>query len=120
MIKSLWGQSGDKVFKEKIQPSSMLNTKESADRVKPETKAEIVGQTIKLTSSDDNSKVLKTEYSLDQGKTWNLYTKPIDISDTAIIQYRSTDKAGNMEDPKEQTINHSTKPSLSDFRRIRF
>jgi cytoskeletal protein CcmA (bactofilin family) len=113
-------QTGTKVFKEKIQPSAMLNAKESADRVKPDTQASISGQTIKLTSSDDNSKVLKTEYSLDQGKTWNLYTKPLNIPDVTTIQYRSTDKAGNIEDPKEETINHFTKPSLSNFRRIRF
>ena len=58
-------QTGDKVFRDKIKHSSMLNTKESDDRVKPETKAEVSGQTIKLTASDDNSKVLKTKYSLD-------------------------------------------------------
>jgi hypothetical protein len=116
-------QKGDRVFREKINPSSILNAQESADHVKPETKAEIVGQTVKLTADDDNSKVLKIEYSLDEGKTWNTYTKAINLDQIsgAIIQYRSTDRAGNMEDIKEQTINkNANKPSLSNFRKIRF
>jgi hypothetical protein len=117
-------QTGAKVFKEKIQPSAMLNTKESADRVKPETKAEIVGQTIKLTANDDNAKVLKTEYSLDQGETWNIYNKAIGIDqiNSSAIQYRSTDRAGNVETIKERYIlidKSNGRPNLSSPRKIR-
>ena len=117
-------QTGDKVFREKIKPDSILNAKESEDRTKPETKAEIIGQTIKLTSSDDNSRILKTEYSLDGGKTWNIYSESIDITnlDGASIQYRSTDRAGNDEIIKEQDIyinKDPKKPHLSKVRKIR-
>lgn len=118
-------QKGDKIFSEKIKPNSILNARETEDRIKPETKAEISGQTVKLTSSDDNSKVLKTEYSLDGGKTWNLYSKAIDISnlDGSAIQYKSTDRAGNTEIIQEQTIlmdKNTSKPGLSDLKKVRF
>jgi hypothetical protein len=116
-------QTGDRIFREKIKPNSILNVTESVERVNPETKVEIIGQTNKLTSSDDNSKVLKIEYSLDEGKTWSVYSKDIildQISGTT-IQYRSTDRAGNTEDVEEQTINRNiNKSSLSNFRKIRF
>ncbi len=118
-------QIGDKVFKEKIKPSAILNAKESADRTKPETKAEISGRAIKLTSKDDNSKILKIEYSLDSGKTWNLYTKPIDISQLSgsTIQYKSTDRAGNVEIVTEQDvhINKDTRNiNISGSRKLKF
>ena len=117
-------QKGDKVFRERIKPDSILNAKESEDRIKPETRAEIFGQTIKLTSSDDNSKILKTEYSLDGGKTRNIYSKPIDITSLNMpsIQYKSVDRAGNEEIIKEQNIyiNKDNKQILSSPRKIRF
>jgi pimeloyl-ACP methyl ester carboxylesterase len=117
-------QTGDKVFREKIKPDSILNAKESGDKTKPDTRAEIIGQTIKLTPSDDNSKILKTEYSLDGGKTWNIYSKPIDIIslDRSSIQYKSIDRAGNEEIIKEQgiSINKNNKQILSSPRKIRF
>ncbi|MFA5184315.1 MAG: hypothetical protein WC456_02195 [Patescibacteria group bacterium] len=119
-------QKGDKVFREKMQPNAMLDAQESADRVKPKTKAELVNNSIKLTSSDDNSKILKTEYSLDGGKSWTLYTRPISISgisDASAIQYKSTDRAGNEEIIKEQDIianQDAKKLNLSDQREVRF
>ncbi|MFA5184314.1 MAG: hypothetical protein WC456_02190 [Patescibacteria group bacterium] len=119
-------QKGDRVFRDKVRPSAILNTKESEDRIKPETKAIINDQTIKLVSTDDNSKILKTEYSLDAGKTWNLYTKPIDISGIkgeSTIQYKSTDRAGNEEIVNKQNISKSTgisKSRLFEVSKIRF
>ncbi len=118
-------QEGDKIFREKIKPSAILNAKEAEDKTKPETKAEIVGNTIKLTAKDENSKVLKIEYSLDEGKTWNQYTKALDISQLGgfAIQYRSTDRAGNMEIIQEQTVSvdkDTLKSKLSDLKKIRF
>ncbi len=118
-------QTGDKVFRDKVKPSATLNAKESDDRVRPETKAEIIDQTIKLTASDDNSKVLKTKYSLDSGKSWNLYIQPVSIGgiDKSAIQYKSIDRAGNEEIINEQTIlidKNTNKPNLSNLRKVRF
>lgn len=118
-------QKGDKVFREKIKPNSILNAEEAEDRIKPETRTEINGQTIKLISNDSNSNVLKTEYSLDGGKTWTVYTKAIDISglNGAAIQYKSTDRAGNVEIIQEQTIlidKNTLKPKLINARKIKF
>jgi pimeloyl-ACP methyl ester carboxylesterase len=52
------------------------------------------------------SGVLKTEYSLDNGQTINLYTKPFEISAEKInkLKFRSVDNAGNEEDVKEAEI----------------
>jgi len=54
-----------------------------------------------LEATDDNSGVLETDYSLDNGITWIKYENPIEISFLGItvktVQYFSTDKAGNIE-----------------------
>lgn len=118
-------QKGDKVFREKIKPNSILNAKEAEDRTKPETRAEIIGQAIKLASNDSNSKILKTEYSLDGGKSWIVYTKTIDASrfNGTTIQYKSTDRAGNVEIIQEQVISvdkNTLKPNLSNPKKVRF
>ena len=55
---------------------------------------------------DDNSGILKTEYSLDNGQTWNIYQQPFTITTegATTILYLSTDRAGNYELLKTQTI----------------
>ncbi len=78
-----------------------------------------------LAAKDEDSKVLKTEYSLDGGKTWSLYVKPIDVSqfNGFAIQYRSTDRAGNMEIIQEQAIRVdgvTFKSILSDYKKVRY
>lgn len=62
--------------------------------------------TISVTDNDGGSGVDKTEYSLDGGNTWTVYTDPFTVSNegTHEITYRSTDKAGNIEDVKIETI----------------
>jgi hypothetical protein len=65
------------------------------------------GVTITLVANDPyGSGVATTEYSLDDGKTWNFYTAPFTISTegTITLLYRSIDWAGNVETPNPQTI----------------
>jgi hypothetical protein len=56
-----------------------------------------------------------TEYSLDGGITWDVYTGQFTICDegTTNVQYRSTSSAGNVEDPKTIEINIDTTPPVT-------
>ncbi len=60
--------------------------------------------TVTLNAIDEErgSGIGKTEYSLDQGTTWLVYSAPLVISSEAVtvLSYRSTDKQGNQEDLK--------------------
>ncbi|MCJ8014217.1 carbohydrate-binding protein [Paenibacillus sp. KQZ6P-2] len=93
------------------------------DKVAPEssvavTPAEPDGQngwythplTLELASSDKESGVAKLEYSLDGGSTWIPYDGPVvlDQDGKAAVSYRSTDKAGNVEDVKIVSFNLDT------------
>jgi hypothetical protein len=62
--------------------------------------------TVHLSATDDYSGVDKIEYSLDQGKTWNPYTVPLVLNQDGsnVLQFRSSDKAGNVESVQTQTI----------------
>jgi len=57
--------------------------------------------TVSLSATDTGTGVLKTEYSLDDGQTWRLYTEPIlFIAEQVPVFYaRSVDQAGNHEYP---------------------
>ncbi|TJY41757.1 hypothetical protein E5161_11145 [Cohnella pontilimi] len=61
---------------------------------------------VRLGSVDDDSGVEKIEYSLDQGNTWNLYTGPLALTQdgTSDIQFRASDKAGNVELTQTHTV----------------
>jgi len=89
------------------------------DKVAPITMAALSGATgsdnwyigdavVTLTATDNEggSGVEKTEYSLDNGTTWNIYANPLTITQegTNIIQYFSTDKQGNKEETKTETV----------------
>lgn len=60
---------------------------------------------VTLSASDDISGVDKTEYSLDNA-IWIVYTRPFSITDEGktTIYYRSTDKDGNQENTKAESI----------------
>jgi hypothetical protein len=53
----------------------------------------------------DGSGVLLTEYRIDEGD-WVTYTEPftVDIAGQRLIQYRSKDKVGNLEDVKTLSV----------------
>jgi hypothetical protein len=55
--------------------------------------------TVTLTASDNLSGVANTEYSIDNGNTWQPYTASItfDQDGKYTLSYRSTDQAGNVE-----------------------
>ncbi|WP_179136313.1 fibronectin type III domain-containing protein [Paenibacillus sp. 32352] len=70
---------------------------------------------IVLSAKDDFSGVQTTEYSLDDGITWGMYTSPISLSEDKVhrISYRSTDKSGNIETVKVTKLAiDSTPPAL--------
>ena len=108
-------QDGDQIFEATAQPSSILDEQGSADLAKPETSINISEPQgndnwhtspvqISFTASDEGgSGILKTEYSLDNGQTWQAYTDAINIDKQGAnkILYKSIDKAGNIEE--EQT-----------------
>jgi hypothetical protein len=58
--------------------------------------------TVSFNVYDNLSGVAKTEYSLDGGSTWQVYTAPVTLSQDSeySLSYRSTDNAGNVEEGK--------------------
>ncbi len=54
-----------------------------------------------LTASDTGTGVLKSEYSLDGGNTWQVYQTPVlfDSAQVPVLFARSVDEAGNQEYP---------------------
>ncbi len=111
-------QNGDGLFESSAEPSAVLNAEESNDITQPITEILVDGSklngenfyrddvTASLTATDDNSGVLKIEYSLDGGQTWNLYSDTIHITQKGIttISYFSTDRAGNKENMKLKDV----------------
>ena len=86
------------------------------DRVKPTTYAILTGTAgqngwftspvmVTLVAIDDRAGIQQTTYRLDTG-TWTPYTAPFEINadGTHILEYNSTDKAGNVEDTKTTTV----------------
>ena len=67
--------------------------------------------TVSLSASDDLSGVAKTEYSLDNGATWTSYTAPATFNQDGIytVNYRSTDKVGNVEAVKSVSFKRDSK-----------
>jgi len=70
--------------------------------------------TVTLTATDNpgGSGVASTDYSFD-GSTWVSYTDPVAITTqgTTTVFYYSTDKAGNVEETKQEVINIQQTPS---------
>jgi hypothetical protein len=112
-------QDGDNIFENEFPPSSILDGEIAQDLTKPETSINISGTMgnndwyvsdvqIELNAKDEEngSGILKTEYSLDNGQTWQVYEEPIILSQNGEnkILYQATDRAGNIEETKEQEI----------------
>jgi len=107
----------DTIFESEFPVSSVLDEGESLDITKPTTtistspvskKDTPFDTPVKVTflATDDNSGVLITEYSLDSGQSWILYTEPITINARGKNQllYKSIDRAGNIEPAKVEII----------------
>jgi hypothetical protein len=72
--------------------------------------------TVTLNAADDCSGVARTEFSTDGGVTWQYYSGSIVISaeGITIINYRSIDRAGNIEETQSLTIEiDKTRPTIS-------
>ncbi|MBU2524247.1 alpha/beta hydrolase, partial [Patescibacteria group bacterium] len=102
-------ESGSGSF-ETVAVASVLNSEQSADTTKPITTISTTGGTssavFTLSATDDNSGILKTEYSLDNAQTWSNYSNSViikTIGETTVL-YRSKDRAGNFEDYKSEII----------------
>jgi len=104
-----------------ISASSVLSAAEALDSTPPATTIFVQGQsgqngwyisgtTVALSANDDSAGVLKTEYSLDNGATWRLYTAPFSFVQEGknTVLYKSTDRAGNREEAKQRAINIDT------------
>ena len=119
-------KNGDGDFEEVAAPDSILNQDERKDLTKPTTDIIITGtegennyynsdMQIELTAEDDNSGILKTEYSLDNGQNWIKYSTPFFISQDGEYEiiYASTDRAGNREAEKKAIVKiDKTKPEI--------
>lgn len=112
-------QDGDQIFETQSEPDSILNKEDSQDFTKPQTTINIIGTPgnndwyvfdvkIELTAQDNEngSGILKTDYSLDNGLTWQKYSEPIILNQDGeyALLYQSTDKAGNIEETQGQKI----------------
>lgn len=109
--------NGDGTVVTEVAPSAVLDQTQSGDIVKPITvhstnptgkKDGKFDKPVKiiLTATDDNSGVLKTDYSTDNGITWLIYTSPFTVGTKGEnkVLYKSTDRAGNVEFLKSVTI----------------
>jgi hypothetical protein len=116
--KILIDANNDGIFESSTTPSSILNSEQSEDIVKPSTLITFKGNKnpdgsyissvqVTLVANDDNSEILKTEYSLNGGLTWVKYIETFTINDRGgvNIMYKSTDKAGNVEISKISNVN---------------
>jgi triacylglycerol esterase/lipase EstA (alpha/beta hydrolase family) len=99
-----------------INPTSNLTGNAISDQTPPQTGISLEGikgnngwykgnVKVALNSQDEasGSGILKTEYSLDNGQTINIYTEPFTIYTEKInkLKFRSIDNAGNEENPQE-------------------
>ncbi|MFH1822309.1 MAG: hypothetical protein ABH830_01260, partial [Patescibacteria group bacterium] len=122
-------QDGDQVFETQVEPSAVLNQEQATDLIKPETQINLVGTlgnndyyisavTAELIATDiGGSGILKTEYSLDNGQTWQLYENTINIDQQGAnkILFESTDKAGNIEEEKTEEFKIDSVPPVIDM-----
>ena len=96
------------------------------DKTKPVTTLALAGPdhngwytsgVITLNATDDLSGVMKTEYKIGDRADWQTYSGPFTLTQDGIylIQYRSTDRAGNVEDSKQQTFKLDQTPPVVKF-----
>ncbi len=109
-------EDGDGDFEKEILPDVTLDHEKASDIIAPETQSEVSGNVVTLLPIDGNSGILETDYSLDGGVTWKKNENPITITSTPggsdiVVQYFSTDKAGNVEQIKEIIIKATSVPS---------
>ncbi len=95
-----------------LTPSSVVDEQGADDYTHPTTTVSVQGEhdtlgfytgpvVVTLSATDVGSGVLRTEYSVDGGRTWQLYSTPVSLvaEQTAVFSARSLDRAGNEEYP---------------------
>ncbi len=86
------------------------------DTTKPSTSHSVSSYTVTLTPSDATSGVYRTFYRIDSG-AWTLYSSPFSAGSSGqhMVQFNSTDSAGNVEVTKQVTVGSSdtTPPSTT-------
>ncbi len=110
-------KEGNGSLETQVVASSVLNSEENQDQTPPTTTTHLAGTQgnnswyksdvlVTLEAKDENSGVLKTEYTLDNGTTTQLYSGPFYVSKEIIntLFAKSTDQAGNQESPLSQQI----------------
>ena len=97
---------------ETVVASAVLDADASLDFTKPVTHISFTPDVwtrepveVALSASDGNSGILRTEYSLDSGVTWQRYITPFVVgAEHVAVLYRSIDRAGNIEEAQSQAI----------------
>lgn len=112
-------EDGNGTIDQDVEPTSNLTGDAIFDKTVPQTTAVLDGVkgindwyrsdvkvTLQAKDETGGSGILRTEYSLDNGATVNIYTEPLVFSSEKIskIKFRSIDRAGNEESPKEIEI----------------
>lgn len=86
-------------------PSQVKELQLNIDSTAPAVKAETTNAQLALSATDELSGVASIEYSTDEGATWQTYTAAVPFPTApASIQYRATDKAGNVSGVKTATV----------------
>ncbi len=101
--------NGDGNFESEIPPTVILNEIQTNDLIVPSTTSIIAGNLVSLSATDDNSGISNIQYSLDGGNTWTEYINPFEVNlipggNDIVVEYFSTDNAGNVEQIQTMTI----------------
>ena len=104
-----------------VTTTAILNVTESADFTAPSTTLMLAGTpgqngwrrsavAVGLAAEDNISGLLKTEYSLDNGASWQTFGSPFAVTaeGKTTVLYRSVDRAGNAETIKQGEIKIDT------------
>jgi hypothetical protein len=84
------------------QKSVFIDNGDINDQTPPVTASTFNNNTLTLTATDDISGVMSTQYSVDNGLTWKIYSDPVIFTTLgSSIKYRSVDRALNIEQAKE-------------------
>ncbi|MDR3577949.1 MAG: alpha/beta fold hydrolase [Anaerolineaceae bacterium] len=115
-LQLLLDKNGNGTIDQTLPPTSVLNQTQSQDYTPPVTTIQNSGSknvlgfytgpvTATLTATDVGTGVYKTEFSLDDGITWQTYTTPVQFIAEKVTTFysRSVDFAGNQEYPYAKT-----------------
>ena len=72
------------------------------DGTAPTTSASAARGKLTLSATDHGSGVASIQYSVNRGASWSTYTHPVTVA--GLVQYKATDKAGNVSAVKSITV----------------